>query len=132
MPALRLTILLSLLASGLMARESTPKLLDASSSSDPDGSIVRFEWDLDGNGTFEVDGGPSPTLTHTFERFKGLVDPRVRPIAVRVTDDDGATAVDASSCACTSPPAGTSSSTAGWSSPVRASARATRQPTSAR
>jgi hypothetical protein len=82
------------LCAGLMARESKPKLLDASLSSDPDGSIARYEWDLDGNGTFEVDGGVSPTVSHTFELYKGLVDPRVRTIAVRVTDDAGATAVD--------------------------------------
>ena len=79
---------------GLMARESKPKLLDASPSSDADGSIVRYEWDLDGNGTFEVDSGAAPTVEHTFERYKGLVDPRTRNVSVRVTDDDGASAVD--------------------------------------
>ena len=82
------------LCAGLMARESKPKVLDASPSSDPDGSIARYEWDLDGNGTFEHDGGASPTVTHTFERYKGLVDPRTRTVSVRVTDDAGATAVD--------------------------------------
>jgi hypothetical protein len=82
------------MCAGLMARESKPKVLDASLSSDPDGSIARYEWDLDGNGTFELDGGSSPTVTHTFELFKGLVDPRVRTVSVRVTDDGGATAVD--------------------------------------
>ena len=76
---------------GLFAREGKPKTLDASPSSDPDGSIVRYEWDLDGTGGFERDTGATPTVTHTFEAYKGLVDPRKRPVRVRVTDDKGAT-----------------------------------------
>ena len=38
---------------------------NASASSDPDGSIVRYEWDLDGDGSFEV-SGTSPTTTRTY------------------------------------------------------------------
>ena len=79
---------------GLLARESVPKVLDASPSHDPDGSIVRYEWDLDSNGVFERDTGATPTVTHTFEALKGLVDTRKRIVRVRVTDDKGATATD--------------------------------------
>ena len=51
---------------------------------------MRYEWDLDGTGGFERDTGATPTVTHTFERYSGLVDNRKRPVRVRVTDDDGA------------------------------------------
>ena len=40
---------------GLVARKGVSKEFDASPSSDPDGSIVRHEWDLDGNGSYERD-----------------------------------------------------------------------------
>jgi len=77
---------------GLFAREGKPKTLDASPSSDPDGTIVRYEWDLGGGPEFERDTGATPTVTHTFEAYKGLIDPRKRTVRVRVTDDKGATA----------------------------------------
>ena len=76
---------------GLAVREGKPATLDASPSHDPDGQIVRYEWDLDGNGNFETDGGASPIVTHTFELYKGLVDPRRRTVHIRVTDDKGDT-----------------------------------------
>jgi hypothetical protein len=82
------------LCAGLLARESVPKLLDASPSRDPDGSIVKYEWDLDSNGSYEVDTGATPTVTHTFEALTGLVDVSNRLVRVRVTDDKGATDVD--------------------------------------
>ena len=59
---------------------------NGSGSSDPDGSVVRYEWDLDGNGSFETDTGATPTTTHAYAST-GNVDVRLR-----VTDDDGATA----------------------------------------
>jgi PKD repeat protein len=37
--------------------------LDASASSDPDGTIVKYQWDLDGNGSFETDTGTTPTAS---------------------------------------------------------------------
>jgi hypothetical protein len=43
-------------------------VLDASTSSDADGTIVRYEWDLDGNGVVETDGGTNPVLNHRFRR----------------------------------------------------------------
>jgi YD repeat-containing protein len=55
----------------------------ASYSPNPGGSIVRYEWDLDGNGTYETDAGSSPTVQKTWTTpYSGL-------IGLRVTDNDG-------------------------------------------
>ncbi len=40
--------------------------LDATGSFDPDGTIVRYEWDLDGDGTYETDAGNIPTIQRLF------------------------------------------------------------------
>ena len=39
---------------------------DASGSSDPEGLQLRYVWDLDGNGSFETDGGTSPTVSRAY------------------------------------------------------------------
>ena len=39
---------------------------DASASNDPDGSIVKYEWDLDGNGSYETDTRLEPDRQHTY------------------------------------------------------------------
>jgi hypothetical protein len=60
--------------------------LDASNSSDPDGTIVLYEWDLDGDGEFDDASGVNPEATfNTAGTFS---------IALRVTDDDGAIGTD--------------------------------------
>jgi PKD repeat protein len=61
---------------------------DASGSSDADGSSVRYEWDADGNGTFELDRGTNPALQVLFPVAGSVV------VAVRVTDTDGATDIE--------------------------------------
>ncbi|HEX4752855.1 MAG TPA: PKD domain-containing protein [Solirubrobacterales bacterium] len=63
-----------------------PVGLDASGSSDSDGSVVKYEWDLDGNGTFETNTGTTPTTSTTF------TEAGEHQIGLRVTDDEGATA----------------------------------------
>jgi uncharacterized protein YkwD len=63
-------------------------MFDASLSSDSDGSIVRHEWDLDGNGTFETDTDTASAVQHSYEVYGAY---RIR---LRVTDDAGATATD--------------------------------------
>ncbi|MCC7478333.1 hypothetical protein IT575_07710 [bacterium] len=68
------------LVSGLAPLQSN---LDASSSSDPDGSIVKYEWDLDGNGSFETVSGGDPLIE------LHLPDPTFLQIGLRVTDEDG-------------------------------------------
>ena len=60
--------------------------LDGSGSYDSDGRIVRYEWDIDGDGDFEV---TTSRTTHEY-RFAEPVDGQLR---LRVTDDDGRTAV---------------------------------------
>ncbi len=58
---------------------------DASASSDPDGTIAKYEWDLDGNGTFETDTGTTPTASTTYSTGGS------REVKLRVTDNAGNT-----------------------------------------
>ena len=53
---------------------------DASGSSDPDGTIAGYEWDLDGDGVYETTG-KSAARTYT--------DAGTITIRLRVTDSDG-------------------------------------------
>ena len=55
---------------------------DGSASSDSSG-IVRYEWDLDGDGAFETDGGATPTTTRSYAA------PASVAITLRVTDATG-------------------------------------------
>jgi PKD repeat protein len=57
---------------------------DASASSDPDGTIAKYEWDLDGNGAFELDTGAVPSAPAQNYATAGIY-----PVALRVTDNDG-------------------------------------------
>ena len=56
---------------------------DASGSSDSDGSVTRYEWDLNGDGTFERDTGSDSTTSKSF------TTPEQVTVTVRVSDDDG-------------------------------------------
>ncbi len=55
------------------------------SVSDPDGSIVQYEWDFDGNGTYDSTTTTNP-VSYTY------CNNGTYTAKVRVTDDDGATA----------------------------------------
>ena len=59
---------------------------DGSASSDAHGPIARYEWDLDGNGSFELDTGTTPTTTREYASAGTI------PVSLRVTDGAGATA----------------------------------------
>ncbi len=64
-----------------------PVLFDASDSFDRDGTIVKYEWDLDGNDTFEQDTGSTSIAYHTYAS-EGTFYPKVR-----VTDNLSESAV---------------------------------------
>ncbi|MBN2082493.1 PQQ-binding-like beta-propeller repeat protein [bacterium] len=59
--------------------------LDASASDDTDGSIVKYEWDFDGDGQYEA-YGELDTASHNYNNCG------VFTAKVRVTDNGGATA----------------------------------------
>lgn len=59
----------------------------AGAGSDIDGAALAYEWDLDGNGTFET-AGQNPTFSAA-----GLDGPTNRSVKLRVTDSAGSTAV---------------------------------------
>ena len=60
-----------------------PVTLDASSSTDEGSGIVRYEFDTDGDGTFDTDNGAGKTLVKTYP------SPATRTLGVRVTDGIG-------------------------------------------
>jgi hypothetical protein len=60
-----------------------PVRLDASASTDSDGTVQKFEWDLDGDGDYERDTGSDPVTTTSFPEAKQVT------VTVRVSDDDG-------------------------------------------
>jgi len=65
----------------------SPVTLDASSSYDPDGEIVTYEWDCDGDGSYELTTS-SPTMEHAWNAaFDGT-------IGLKVTDNGGLSATD--------------------------------------
>jgi PKD repeat protein len=58
--------------------------LDASATTD-DGTLVKFEWDFDGDGTYDQETGSSSSTTHAYN-IEGFFSP-----VVRVTDNSGLT-----------------------------------------
>jgi len=59
---------------------------NAAASTASAGRIVKYEWDLDGDGMFEVDSGSTPTTTHTY------LTPQRPNVMLRVTDSSGESA----------------------------------------
>jgi hypothetical protein len=60
-----------------------PVAFDASGSSDANGKIEKYRWDMDGDGKFERDTGKDPTTDQVFATAQQVT------VAVRVVDDDG-------------------------------------------
>jgi PKD repeat protein len=75
-----------------------PSSFDASASSDPDGSIESYKWDLDGNGSFETDTGTTPTTSRFYADAGNVI------VGLRVTDDDGQSDVTQRTLTVTEPP----------------------------
>ncbi len=63
------------------AAAGSPVRFDASAASDPDGTIVRYDWDF-GDGTALPDGGPTPEHVYT--------SPGTYIVTLVVTDNEGA------------------------------------------
>lgn len=59
---------------------------DGSGSTDPQGKIVDYQWDLDGSGNFATDTGSSPTLSTSFAKA-GTYN-----VSLRVIDANNASA----------------------------------------
>ncbi len=59
----------------------------AEDSNDPDGEVVLYEWDLDGDGSFEILGGDKIALENTYSKV-GEVE-----VALRVTGTNNDSAV---------------------------------------
>lgn len=76
--------------------EGAPIALDGSASSDRDGTIVAFDWDLDGDGEFDDASGPSASFV--------AADEGGYSIRLRVRDDAGESDVDSASVEVTNAP----------------------------
>jgi hypothetical protein len=62
---------------------------DGSASSDPEGAIANYKWDLDGNGSFETDTGTTATTSKNYTASNtGVIK-----VGLQVTDGSGATGV---------------------------------------
>jgi hypothetical protein len=72
------TIPIAALSAPTQAIAGQPVRLDASGSRDPDGTIVNYSWDLDGDGRFETDAGGSPVHEARFPGGRAQVGLRVR------------------------------------------------------
>lgn len=82
-----------------------PTTLTAAGSSDPDGTVDSYEWDLDGNGTYETVRGNQPTVTHTFSAAGD------RTVGLRVKDTLNAVATTTAVIAVTHAPVATVTAT---------------------
>jgi hypothetical protein len=70
------------IGTGYNGRIGSPIRFDAAGSYDPDGQIVTWEWDVNGDGTYDATT-PGPELVHTYAAaYHGLVK-------LRATDDTG-------------------------------------------
>jgi outer membrane protein assembly factor BamB len=78
----------ALAETSILALTGTPVTFDASPSMAPPGGVITaFEWDLDGNGSYEVSTGTTPTVSHAYGRVENVV------ATVRVRSNLGTAAV---------------------------------------
>ena len=83
---------------GVIEYIAVPILFDGTGSYDPDGTIVKYAWDLDNDGEFDDAVGATPTVSFTA--------PYSGNIHLKVTDNNGATDTDTTTLTITkhSPP----------------------------
>lgn len=74
--------------------------LDATGTSDPDGAIVEYRWDLDANGSFERSTGAVPYVT-----AGGYPNPGVIVLRVKAIDDSGGSSAKGVAVTVARPPA---------------------------
>lgn len=89
---------------------------NAGTSSDSDGVIQKYEWDWDGDATYDLDSGAISTANHVYAA------PGIFNATVRVTDDDGATDTELVTITVTEaqlgePPAAALTTTKWWEKP---------------
>jgi hypothetical protein len=80
--------LVQLIAAPATVQVGQPLSLDASGTSDPDGTIAEYRWDLDANGTFERSTGTTPTVT-----TGGYPNPGPIVLRVQALDDNDGSSV---------------------------------------
>ncbi len=66
-------------------KPATTVTFNAAASNDPDGTIAKYEWDLDGNGSYETNTGTKSSTTHSYAAEGNYT------VRLRVTDNGGAT-----------------------------------------
>lgn len=71
-----------MLAAGYAGLTGQPIALDASGTVHPDGALVKYEWDFNGDGTFDLTTD-SPTATYTY------TSDYIGNLTLRVTDEAG-------------------------------------------
>src|SRR5205807_1921174 len=71
---------------------------DASASSDPNGPIADYKWDLDGNGSFETDTATNSTASTAYSSSGGLTVP------LRTIDNSGNSTTTTRSITINDPP----------------------------
>ena len=76
----------SFIATPSVQKKGEPISFSGAGSSDPDGTIAKYEWDFDGNGTYETNGGSNPVISHSYST------PGAYTVGLRVTDNGGKTA----------------------------------------
>jgi hypothetical protein len=89
------------IAASLPAVVTGQQVTFSGAASTDDGSIAKYEWDLDGNGSFERSTGTTPTVSTSFGT------PGAPVVGLRVTDNDGATGTATTSVAVLAAPTGT-------------------------
>ncbi|MBT8507347.1 hypothetical protein AZH53_02740 [Methanomicrobiaceae archaeon CYW5] len=73
------------------ANEGTPVMLDASGSSDPDGDVLSYRWDLNGDGAWDTAWSADPTFSYLW------CDDYTGTVSVQVVDTKGLTSTASAS-----------------------------------